>query len=145
MATKLTIQFIGDDNILIPGQGTVSARGNILDIAPGELGEKFRYMSPEEQKDQFGHQVYVLIAAADSRGRAVEHPDLNVAIDGPAFIDPAFVANWPAGVHDYMVARGAPIYRSGGSEMESPRRRTRGPEEVSLPTRKKKLKKKKAA
>ena len=104
---KLTIQFVTDERILIRGTGGVSVRGQILDIGPGEVGARFDYHSPEEQKDMFGRQNWVLIAAEDDNGDPIRHPDLGRSIDGPAFIDPALAANWPSGVHDFMREQGA--------------------------------------
>lgn len=99
---KYTIQFIADDRILIRGTSGVSVRGQILIIGVGETGEKFTYLSPEDQVAQFGHQAYVLLSAEDEQGNAIDHPDINRSLNGPAFIDPVLAASWPQGVHEYM-------------------------------------------
>ena len=123
---KLTIQFVTDERILIRGTGGVSVRGQILNIGPGEVGARFDYHSPEEQKEMFGRQNWVLIAAEDDDGSPIRHPDLGRSIDGPAFIDPALAANWPSGVHDFMREQGAigedvPMDASEDEEYERPK------------------------
>lgn len=99
---RLTIQFISDERILIRGTGGVSVRGQVLVIAPNEAGSRFEYKSPEEQKEMYGKQHWILLMAENDKGKAVSHPDLGRTLDGVGLRDAGLVARWPQGVHDYM-------------------------------------------
>lgn len=97
----LTIQFITDERLMIPGTGSVGVRGQLLEIGPGRAGANFRYRSPREQIRHYGKQHYVLLTAVDDDGEPEDHPDLEVNMTGgPAILDEA--DDEPTGTHEVL-------------------------------------------
>ncbi len=131
----LTVQFVTDRRILIPGTGNVAVRGQLLEIGPGKPGTEFPYRSPKEQIDHYGEQLFVLLSVKDEEGFEEDHLDVDVNLGkGPATIDAEDVSTAPEGVHEVMKNRGAvegdPSFQQNVESVEevdkpTPKRRVR--------------------
>jgi hypothetical protein len=98
----LTIQFVTDERLMIPGTGSVGVRGALLEIGPGRPGANFRYRSPREQITHYGRQHYVLLSCSDESGDAVDHPDLNERFGDAQIVEEKDVSNAPSGDHEIL-------------------------------------------
>lgn len=98
---KMTIQFITDERLMIPGSGGVGVRGGLLEIGPGLPGQMFPYRSPREQIKHYGKQHYVLITVTDEEGEEIDHPDLGVTLVG-SIVEPEDAADEPTGTHEVL-------------------------------------------
>lgn len=108
MSDTLTVQFITNTRLMIPGTGNVGVRGQLLEIGRGKPGATFPYRSPRDQMDHYGEQKYVLLSAVDEDGVDIDHGDIEVNLSkGPTTIDAEDVSSGPEGVHDVMKIRGA--------------------------------------
>lgn len=108
MSGTLTVQFITDTRLMIPGTGSVGVRGQLLEIGQGKPGSIFPYRSPRDQIDHYGEQKYVLMSAVDEEGLEVDNNDIEVNLSkGPTTIDAKDVSSHPEGVHNVMKDMGA--------------------------------------
>lgn len=108
MSGTLTVQFVTDTRLMIPGTASVGVRGQLLEIGRGKTGAIFPYRSPRDQIEHYGEQKYVLMSAVDEEGLDVDHEDIEVNLSkGPTTIDAEDVSSGPEGVHEVMKDRGA--------------------------------------
>jgi len=98
----LTIQFVTDERLMIPGTGSVGVRGALLEIGPGRPGANFRYRSPREQITHYGKQHYILLSCSDESGDAIEHPDLGERFGDADIVEAKDVSNGPSGDHEIL-------------------------------------------